>query len=233
MRRRPRLSLAALVLLCLAGGCTDEAPPYRTALGEPVVVPSFVTQRVDFRRGTAAPVSGSGERLAAFLAANRVGRGDRATIVAGGAADSLSRERAAETAALLGAYGVRTSVLQDAAALAGEVTVRLDHSWVVTPGCPDWTDGPAQRWTNSPSPNLGCATAQNLAAEIAHPADLLGGEVPDPARAPASLRRGRGGGGGLGGDGGGSGAGADGQGGLGGGLGSGMGDAGSALGGGR
>lgn len=53
----------------------------------------------------------------------------------------------------------------------------------IVSGCPNWEAPQGASWTNAPSPNLGCATAQNLAAMLADPTDLTEGKKPGPTPA--------------------------------------------------
>jgi pilus assembly protein CpaD len=48
----------------------------------------------------------------------------------------------------------------------------------VVSGCPNWEIPEGASWTNAPSPNFGCATAQNLAAMVVDPTDLVEGKKP-------------------------------------------------------
>lgn len=54
----------------------------------------------------------------------------------------------------------------------------------IVSGCPNWEIPEGASWTNASSPNFGCATAQNLAAMVVDPTDLVEGKKPDIA--PAS-----------------------------------------------
>ena len=48
----------------------------------------------------------------------------------------------------------------------------------VGPGCAPYDDRLVDQYANDPLPQLGCSTANNLAAMIANPADLVRGELP-------------------------------------------------------
>lgn len=63
----------------------------------------------------------------------------------------------------------------------------------VPPECLDWriheTGSP---WTNTSSPTYGCASARNLAAQVANPEDLIEGKplgAPDPVVSSAAVAR--------------------------------------------
>ena len=49
-----------------------------------------------------------------------------------------------------------------------------------TKPCGDWSEDVASTRQNSPFPNLGCATQNNLAAMVADPRDLMGPQPMDP-----------------------------------------------------
>jgi pilus assembly protein CpaD len=53
----------------------------------------------------------------------------------------------------------------------------------IVTGCPNWEPPQGAWWTNAPSANFGCATAQNLAAMLVDPAELEGGKTPNAAPA--------------------------------------------------
>lgn len=55
-----------------------------------------------------------------------------------------------------------------------DVSRNTDGSYKATaPACPKWNDETLSRYANDPMPQLGCATAGNLAKMIADPADLV------------------------------------------------------------
>lgn len=55
-----------------------------------------------------------------------------------------------------------------------DVTREADGTYKAhAPKCPKWDDETLTRYSNDPMPQLGCATAGNLAKMIADPADLV------------------------------------------------------------
>ena len=61
------------------------------------------------------------------------------------------------------------------------ITVAPDasgHLTAIGPKCEPYSDALVDRYANDPLPQLGCSTANNLAAMIANPADLVRGELP-------------------------------------------------------
>lgn len=51
----------------------------------------------------------------------------------------------------------------------------------IVSGCPSWEPPQGASWTNATSPNFGCATAQNLAAMVVDPTDLVEGKPAGPS----------------------------------------------------
>jgi pilus assembly protein CpaD len=60
------------------------------------------------------------------------------------------------------------------------VTVVVGRYVVIPPHCPDWRKPSQDDPSNTPSSNLGCASATNLGLMVADPGDLVYGE-PAPA----------------------------------------------------
>ena len=54
--------------------------------------------------------------------------------------------------------------------------------------CPQWTEFPADPYSNRDSPYLGCTTAVNLRAMVENPADLVHGRRSGPADGEAAAR---------------------------------------------
>ncbi len=105
----------------------------------------------------------------------------------------LAARRARGVAALFAAAGYRdvrltTVSLGEAvppaaggldAARRVEITVQVPM--ITLPGCPDWSAPSDLAAGNLPMSQLGCATALNLAATVANPADLVEGRPLGPA----------------------------------------------------
>lgn len=102
--------------------------------------------------------------------------------------DDISAMRAAADArALMLAEGVDAAMIAEGTydgtgARSAPLIISYRTYEAVVPGCPDishfdFTDTS----TNSALPSLGCAVSVNLAAMIANPSDLVGGQPMDPA----------------------------------------------------
>ncbi len=58
------------------------------------------------------------------------------------------------------------------------VVQKPDGQYVaIAPQCPEWSPELVDKYTNAPTPQLGCATARNLANMIADPRDLQKGRA--------------------------------------------------------
>jgi pilus assembly protein CpaD len=69
----------------------------------------------------------------------------------------------------------------------GEITLTFIHYVASTPPCGDWSEDLGFTLHNRASPNLGCATQQNLAAMVADPRDLVAPKPMGPADAGRAL----------------------------------------------
>jgi len=63
---------------------------------------------------------------------------------------------------------------------ASEVEIGFISYMAETKPCGDWSENVATTHQNSPFPNLGCATQNNLAVMVADPRDLMGPQPMDP-----------------------------------------------------
>lgn len=63
---------------------------------------------------------------------------------------------------------------------ASEVEIGFISYTAETKPCGDWSENLGTTRQNSPFPNLGCATQNNLAAMVADPRDLMGPQPMDP-----------------------------------------------------
>lgn len=179
--------------LTLVSGCTevrydalDEVPDTK----EPVV--KLVQYAHDIHFATGAVQLSATERtdLDAFLGNMDIGYGDRIYVAAGpGAQDNavgarLSDQRRTAVVDVVARHGIKPIAvhgdLGHETPPEGTVKVLVRRHVVTLPGCPDWTGGPGT-YTNTPSRNWGCATANNLGQMVADPRDLAVGRDPDMA----------------------------------------------------
>lgn len=59
----------------------------------------------------------------------------------------------------------------------GQARVVITRSVAAVPGCPDWSVTMEANQNNATHSNFGCSTNSNIAAMVAHPEDLLTGQV--------------------------------------------------------
>lgn len=199
--RRP---LAALPLLLLAAcGALEPPPPAAWAPRRPEIAEASYAYLVHFATDRAELAPGERDRLEAFLAGLPEGGRWRALVL--GHADerasdaynmALSERRARHVAELLRARGLER--VEVALRAFGEsrpldpgrgepawsrnrrVEIRIRHWTVAAPECGEWDRQPEVHGQQL-LPDLGCATAANLVAMVADPADLAEGRPLGPA----------------------------------------------------
>ena len=173
LKRSLLLSLAAPSLLL--GGCMGTENRSVNSVHQPVVT------RQDYLLDlqTAGNRLGAGERarLSGWLAALRLGYGDRVSIddPAGYAG---VRDDVAQSVADFGLLLSDGRPVTGAPIAPGTVRVVVSHSRATVPGCPDWSRDSSVDYNQNTSSNYGCATNASLAAMIAQPEDLVHGSGP-------------------------------------------------------
>lgn len=181
----PRPALALLAPALLLAGCAG----YNGGLDsvhQPIVSRQDLTLDLQADGGRLAP--GEDRRLAEWMAAMNLRYGDRIAID-DGADGSTGRS---DVAAAAGRYGL---LLADRAPATGKpdrpdiVRVVLTRTSAAVPGCPDYTHPSGATADASTSSNFGCATAANLAAMIADPADLVRGAPGAPTADPTTITK--------------------------------------------
>lgn len=192
---RLRLPLGALALLVIALPVAGCAP--RTSAWSPSEAPR--ENKVTLVRLSHIVVFGAGEellsrvesdRLAAFLAREGIGYGDRVVLV-GGDSDPAIRQQYAVVQALARA-GVRASPggpIEGMPVAPGSVRILVSRYVVTPPSCNNWSKDPRDDFLNAPGSQFGCSTARNLGLMIADPADLVTGRDPGPADGDLAARR--------------------------------------------
>ncbi|WP_066719317.1 CpaD family pilus assembly lipoprotein [Sphingomonas pituitosa] len=181
----PRPALALLAPALLLAGCAG----YNGSLDsvhQPIVARQDLTLDLQADGGRLAP--GEDRRLAEWMGAMNLRYGDRLAIDDGGEG-STGR---AEVAAAAGRYGL---MLADRAPATGRpntpdiVRVVLTRTTANVPGCPDYAHPSGMTADASTSSNFGCATASNLAAMVADPADLVRGAPGSPTADPMTMTK--------------------------------------------
>lgn len=202
--RRPRtgwraLGRTALLVgaLWLLFGCAVPAGDWAGAVGGKEVRAERVgsTIRVRFPPESDRLEEAERARLARFVgtAADPGGGGFASVrVVEVGAEGDLARRRIERLRELLpGLRGGPVSLSEQGAHRGAEpdsVILAAGRILLSVPACPDWSKPAGGDPTNTPSSNFGCASARNLAAMIAEPADLVAPDEPGPANAERLAR---------------------------------------------
>ncbi len=181
----PRPALTLLLPALLLAGCAG----YNGGLDsvhQPVVSRQDLTLDLQADGGRLAP--GEARRLAEWMGAMNLRYGDRIAIDDG--ADGTTGR--GEVAAAAGRYGL---LLADRAPATGRpdgtdnVRVVITRTSASVSGCPDYRHPSGMTADASTSSNFGCATAANLAAMIADPADLVRGAPGAPTADPQTMTK--------------------------------------------
>jgi pilus assembly protein CpaD len=169
----------ALALLAVPVAARDTAASNRSmnTVHQPVV------SRTDYTLDLAAAPQGlaPGEpmRLAGWFDGLALGYGDTVYV------DGMAATGADAVGMVLSRYGMLVSPepAPESVARAAPGTVRVVVSRAVArvEGCPDWSRGNYAEYGGALPSNYGCAAAQNLAAMIANPQDLVHGASAGPA----------------------------------------------------
>jgi len=168
-----RIILACLAPALLLGGCGGTLNRGLESVHQPIVTRTDYVFDVASTGYGLAP--GETQRLSGWMAALRVGYGDRIAVD-----DPSGSTGAREEVALQAArYGLL--IADDAPATAGQIapgTIRVVVSRMkaTVPGCPDYSHMAQPEFNSNTSSNHGCATNASLAAMIANPADLVRGQ---------------------------------------------------------
>lgn len=141
-----------------------------------------VVERTDFvfdlqADGSGALSSYDQQRLTTWFNVLRLGYGDHVTMAGLSSSPLALRDDIND---VVGRYGLL--VEGDAPVTAGEAPVGglrivVSRSVASVPGCPTWRDKSEANFHGGLSDNYGCASAQNLAAMIADPRDLIEGRT--------------------------------------------------------
>jgi len=182
---------AALTLMLGAGQAGAKASKGNRSVD---AVHQPVVDRTDFMFDVAtAPAGlapGEADRLAGWFDGLKMGYGDTIRL------DDPTgwRGSAAQdaVAAVVSRYGMLVS--HDAPPVTagtpapGSLRVIVTRAVARVVGCPDWSRGDAGEYGSASQSNYGCATATNLAAMIANPADLIEGRDADHSDATLSIK---------------------------------------------
>lgn len=195
-KRFPNSVAFTLTLLLTLGACrtADTPPAPTTSLKQLQVVTSEMRHHVFFDPGSTLPETMARRHLDDFLSGRR--SDERFALLVPD--DITGQRRGASVTAILRAHGVpknRIAVyhaarqdMRETPEGDGIVTVVARRYMVNAPACPDWSMSTGRNEDNRPTSNFGCATALNLGAMIADPADLAGGRVLSPDDGAGAVR---------------------------------------------
>lgn len=177
-----------IALAALPGAAHADRADYNRTMGsshEPTV------SRTDFVLDLAGGPSGLGpgetQRLDAWFDGLALGYGD--TVAVADRGGSGGDRTISAVGAVLSRYGMLLSPgmapVDVGHATAGSVRVVVSRAVARVDGCPNWSRGSFGEYEGANTSNFGCATAQNLAASIANPQDLVEGAHARPGGDPA------------------------------------------------
>ncbi len=196
-----KLLTVSMLALALAGCKTLDEPGAHVA-GFAIIEPSqrppiMVSQQpattsLRVARGSRGLTPAQREQVAHFLERYRVTDAGNSKLViavpAGSPNETAAVRAVADIRHLITDYGFSESnvaIEPYRDAHEGAAPIRLSYLRYVAegPGCGQWPTNLADDRRNLPHPNFGCAQQQNLAAQVANPADLLGPRTMEPADA--------------------------------------------------
>jgi pilus assembly protein CpaD len=183
-------ALAASVLAAV--GCAPQTSQWSTVEAPKENKVSLIrfSHSVKFRANEDRMSGPEATRLAGFMRDQNVGYGDQILLIPGNSALAQRRQESVATAFVRGGLRVMRDVQIDGVALdPNEVRIVVGRHVVTPPPCPNWSKRPDEDFGNTPSGNIGCATATNLGQMVANPSDLLSGQPTSPADGELSAFR--------------------------------------------
>lgn len=157
--------------LTACGGMPQNRSLYSTK--QPVV------ERTNFTFDVATGYDGLSipeqQRLAGWFDAMDLRYGDRVAID-DPQSNGATRASIAQLAARHGILLADGAPVTTGAVPMGTTRVVITRSSAHVPGCPDWSAKSDTNYNNATSPGYGCANNSNLAAMVANPEDLIGGQ---------------------------------------------------------
>lgn len=166
MRTKSLITLSLLAMAATACGGTKNRG--LESVHQPIVT------RTNYVYDVSASAGGEETaRLADWMAALKVGYGDRIAVDDGG--NSAAREEVAGLAARYGLLIDPVAPVTPGQIAPGMVRVVISRSKAEVPGCPDWSRQAQPEFGMHAMSNFGCANNANLAAMVANPEDLIEG----------------------------------------------------------
>ncbi len=177
MNMRNALRAGSVLAVLLAGSCA--APDSQSRLTQDPALNHAITVEPSYRSlkiaNTDSMSRDDADKLAAFAQDYLTSGNGSITIAAPSGPDAP--KVIAAVGEQLADYGVpRTRILvsqQDQTVSDGRVEIGYIRYVAHTQPCGDWSANAADTADNLPMPNWGCATEQNIAAQVADPRDLV------------------------------------------------------------
>lgn len=186
--KRIFLALAPAGLLALGlSACAPQTSLWSAAEQPPrqnKVEHVRLTHAMSFAPRARALDAAETQRLEDFLHRQKVGYGDKVTLIVSAEASPLAKARREALLKLLhrdGLYDVAVREGEAPAAWRDQATLVVGRYIVIPPACPDWSKPSGSDFTNTVGSNFGCASAVNLGMMVANPGDLVQGETLGPA----------------------------------------------------
>ena len=175
---RKLVTIAGLTAGLALSGCMNTGNPNRSveSIHQPIVNVNNFALDAPTQNGILSPIEE--RRVSDWLDAMNVRYGDRVSVD-----DSVvgsSRGARNSVAMLLARKGL---LLADNAPItggsipSGNVRIVISRASANVPGCPDWGTRSATDRSGRTGSNYGCATNSNMAAMVADPRDLVGGQA--------------------------------------------------------
>ncbi len=187
------LKVASLLAVLAAGSCAAPINDANTGLVDDPIVnhpiqvqPNFHTIRLAFTGGDAGLMPDEAQQFDSFVASY---------MQHGNGAISISAPAGLDASAAIAYFGERLAaagVPRDRILVGtrdgggGKVELGYIGYDATTAPCGDWSTNYGDTAANRVSPNLGCATQHNLAAQVADPRDLV---APQPMGTGDAARR--------------------------------------------
>lgn len=173
MNRHILLASAALLTVLAACGPVNRSV---NTVKVPTVQSTQLAHDVRFA-GYDSLAADQAQGLAEWLDSIDVAYGDRISVD-----DPIAAGAAARRAAIAGVVARFGLMVEDVAPVtaalpAGTARVVVTRTKISVPDCPDWRRESNPELEASTMSNYGCATVSNIAAMVADPNDLIGGQV--------------------------------------------------------
>jgi pilus assembly protein CpaD len=180
----PALVLPALLIAGCAGGTRNRG---LESVHQPVINRSDYA--LDLATAGSALARGEAQRLNGWLTSMGLGYGDRVALDDPSGTALAAHEQVGNVVASYGLLLADEVPVTAAAVTPGTVRVVVSRMRAAVPGCPDWSRNASHDFDQHTSSNFGCGINSNLAAMVANPADMVGGQVNGDGVDPATNTR--------------------------------------------